>query len=101
MSALLDLYLKEETLEVLLKTVKAKGMKGVSLTLSVNDDTNQYGQNVSAFVSQSKEDREAKKDKFWTGNGKVLWTDGKITLAVKRDIAPTPVMQQDNGGLPF
>jgi hypothetical protein len=101
MSALLDLYLKEETLEVLLKTVKAKALKGVSLTLSVNDETNQYGQNVSAFVSQSKEDRDAKKEKYYTGNGKVIWTDGKIIVAVRKDIAPAPVMDQDNGGLPF
>ena len=81
MATLLDLYLKESTLETLLATVRKKGEKGVSLTVSVNDETNQYGQNVSAYVSQTKEQREAKKDRFFTGNGKVFWTDGKVVKA--------------------
>ena len=55
MAALLDLYIKVETLETLLKVVKAKNEKGVALTISINDETNQYGQNVTSFVSQTKE----------------------------------------------
>lgn len=81
MSSLSEIYIKKETLETLLKTVNAKGEKGVSLTISIGDETNQYGQNLSGFVSQTKEQREAKKDKFYVGNGKVFWTDGKITKA--------------------
>ena len=56
MAALGNIYLKEETLEVLLKTVKAKKEKGVSITFSINDETDKFGQNVSSFVSQSQED---------------------------------------------
>ena len=34
-----------------------------NFTVAVNDDTNDWGQNVSAFDSQTKEEREAKKKK--------------------------------------
>ena len=32
-----------------------------NFTVAVNDETNDWGQNVSAFDSQTKEEREAKK----------------------------------------
>lgn len=79
MAILSELYIKAETLKTLAETVAKKGEKGLSLTVSINDEVNDYGQNVSAYVSQSKEDREAKKPKFYAGNGKVFWTDGKVT----------------------
>lgn len=52
-----------------------------NFTISVNDETNDYGQNVSAFDYQTKEEREAKKAKSYLGNGKVVWTDGQCTKA--------------------
>lgn len=70
-----DVYIKKDTLKKMLEVLEAKNEKGISLTISTGDRTNDYGQNVSAFVSQSKEDREAKKDKFYVGNGKVFWTN--------------------------
>ena len=102
MSNLSEIYIKKETLETLLKVVNTKGDKGVSITVSTNDDTNQWGQNVSSYVSQSKEQREAKKDKFYVGNGKVFWTDGKITVAEKKQEQPARVKEDPNeGDLPF
>lgn len=99
MSALLDLYLNEKTLETLLSVVRQKGEKGVSLTVSISDESNQYGQNVSAYVSQTKEQREAKMNKFYTGNGKVFWTDGKIQVAAKKEAVTS--LEPSSGGLPF
>ena len=104
MSSLSEIYIKKETLETLLKTVNAKGEKGVSLTISIGDETNQYGQNLSGFVSQTKEQREAKKDKFYVGNGKVFWTDGKITKAEARQQEQGQTQQQptaEDEVLPF
>ena len=60
MSSLNSLYIKKEALETLLKGVNAKGLKGIELTLSINDEGNQYDQNISAYVAQTKEEREAK-----------------------------------------
>ena len=56
MANLSEIFLKQETLETLLTTVKAKGLKGVSFTISMNDEANDYGQNVQSYVSQTKED---------------------------------------------
>tara|TARA_R110000868_G_scaffold91973_1_gene254888 strand:+ start:312 stop:533 length:222 start_codon:yes stop_codon:yes gene_type:complete len=47
----------------------------------LNDETNVYGQNASAAMDQTKEQREAKEAKQYIGNGKVVWTDGTITVA--------------------
>jgi hypothetical protein len=88
MSALLSGYITKEKLQEILKVVESKSAKGFEFTASINDETNDYGQNVSLFASQSKEDREAKKSKYYFGSGKVFWTDGKITLAAKKDAAP-------------
>jgi hypothetical protein len=101
MSNLSEIYIKKEVLETLLKVVNTKGEKGVSITVSMNDETNQYGQNVSAFVSQTKEQREAKKDKYYVGNGKVFWTDGKITVAEKKAPASSQAVQAPESSLEF
>lgn len=103
MSNLSEIYITAEKLETILKTVKAKGEKGVSITLSTQDETNQYGQNVSAYISQTKEQREAKADRYYIGNGKVFWTDGSIKVAEKKQES-TPAPVQENKGkdeLPF
>jgi len=52
-----------------------------NVTVFVNDETNAYGQNASASMEQTKEQREAKEAKHFIGNGKVVWTDGKIQAA--------------------
>ena len=85
MASLSEIYIKKDVLETILKTINAKNEKGISITISQNDETNKYGQNVTVFVSQKKEQREQKKDKFFVGNGKTFWTDGKITIAEKRE----------------
>jgi hypothetical protein len=104
MSSLSEIYLKKEVLETLLKTITAKGDNGVSITISTSDETNNYGQNVTSFVSQTKEQREAKAGKYYVGNGKVFWTDGKITVAKKKEDVTAPVQapsQESFNDLPF
>jgi len=88
MAALTDLYIKKSTLETILKTLESKNETGIALTISISDETNQYDQNVSAFVSQSKEQREAKANKFYVGNGRVFWENGKITKVEKKQAEP-------------
>jgi hypothetical protein len=103
MATLADIYFKKETLKTLLETVEAKGDKGVAITVSLSDDTNEYGQNVTSYVSQSKEDREAKKNRYFVANGKVFWTDGKVTIAEKK-ASTTQTPQKDDSqenSLPF
>ena len=97
MASLINLNINVENLP---KEKFVKGKKGVyyNFTISVNDDTNQFGQNVSAFDSQTKEEREAKKPKQYIGNGKVVWTDGKSTKAQEQD---QPQDNDNNVDLPF
>ena len=84
MGALLNFSLNLDKLD---KSKVVKGKKGnyYDLTVSINDNTSQYGNNVAVFDSQSKEEREAKAEKNWVANGKVVWTDGNITVAESQD----------------
>ena len=99
MSAILNLNLRVDKLP---KEKFVKGKDGAvyyNLTVSINDDTNQFGQNVTAIDSQTKEEREAKKPKTYLGNGSVVWNDGKITSATKKDVVAKEEETADN--LPF
>lgn len=72
----------------------------LNITVSVSDESNAYGQNVSAYHEQTKEEREAKENKTYLGNGKVFWTDGNIKVAEKNtDLAPDG--NDTAGDLPF
>jgi hypothetical protein len=79
-----------------------EGKKGVyyNFTISVNDETNQFGQNVSLYDSQTKEEREAKKDKVYIGNGKVVWTNGSCVVAEKDEVKKETVASTSSD-LPF
>jgi len=78
MSSLNSLYIKKETLQKLLASCETETKKGIELTISISDEPNQYNQNVTAFISQSKEERDSKAEKTYCGNGRTFWTDGNI-----------------------
>jgi hypothetical protein len=80
MSALVNQYFKRSQLESLLRQCDDKG---ISITSSINDETGKYGQNVASWITQSKEDRDAKVQREFVSNGAVIHTDGKIVKAVK------------------
>lgn len=64
MNNLATLFIKTETIKILLETLQKKGSKGVELTISTSDKNNIFNQNVSAWVAQTKEEREAEKKKI-------------------------------------
>jgi hypothetical protein len=99
MSQLINIYIKDEVLQILAKTITMKREKGLSITISVNDKPDKYGQNVWAFVSQSKEDREAKKTKYTVGNGSTFWSSNGEFIPKKEDkkAAVTAANQFDKG----
>lgn len=98
MATLVTLGLNKEKL-----TFNEKGW--ANITVSINDDTNQYGQNASASISQTKEQRDAKEAKVYVGNGKVVWTDGNIKTADRVEEGVTASEQSTAGrstpDLPF
>jgi len=54
-------------------TNKRTNEESVNITISLNDAPDQYGNNASIWISQTKEEREAKAPKVYLGNGKVIY----------------------------
>ena len=69
-----------------------KGAKGtyLNITISINDEIDQYGNQVGIYESQSKEDREAKEKKNYLGNGKIAWSSEGGSTAKQTPATPTP-----------
>lgn len=84
MSSIINLSIRVDKLPKEKFVMGKDGAVYYNCTLNINDEANQWGQNVSLTDSQTKEEREAKKAKTYLGNGTVVWTDGKIT-AVKKE----------------
>ena len=59
-------------------------------TASINDEVNQYGQNIAVWEEQTKEEREAKAKRNYVANGKVVWTDGTIVKAERQERQAQP-----------
>jgi hypothetical protein len=73
---LINLYLKEEK---------------KSITISVNEKVDNYGNNVSAWITQTKEERDSKAPRTYIGNGKVLFSK-----STEYPIAPKQEPKTDN-----
>lgn len=54
-------------------TNKRTNEESVNITISLNDTPDQYGNNASIWISQTKEERDAKAPKVYLGNGKVIY----------------------------
>jgi hypothetical protein len=52
------------------------GKKGTyaNLTISLNDEPDQYNNDVSVWEGQSEDERKSKADRNFLGNGKVVWS---------------------------
>jgi hypothetical protein len=88
------------------KVTKEALQKGkyLNLTIAINDEVNQYNQNVSAWESQSKEDREAKVERNYVGNGKVVFTEGLVNAVPteeKKKPAPKAKAKKEVDDLPW
>ena len=80
------------------------GKKGkyLGITITLNDEVDQFGNQGPVVVEQTKEAREAKVAITYLGNTRVVWTNGKNVEPAPRDsqsqAKPTPVKKED---LPF
>jgi len=99
MSAIIEFSINLDKLD---KSKIIKGKKGnyYPLTVSVNDEPSAYGDNVSVFTSQSKEEREAKANRTYVANGKVVWTNGSI-VAMERTAQPAAAPKEEEADFPF
>ena len=106
MASLSEIYLKKSTLETILKALNSKQGKdadGVKLTISLSNQPNNYGQNVSVYVAQTKEQREAKTPLFYVGNGKTFWSKGETPVPQREQPtqAPQTVTPANDNEPPF
>ena len=58
------------------KIINGKKGKYLPITLTLNDEVDQFGNNGPVIVAQSKEERESKAGKVYLGNATVAWTNG-------------------------
>ena len=71
------------------KIVNGKnGAQYYNLNISLNDATDQYGNNIQVTEPQTKEQRDSKTPRTFYGNGKVFYTDGTIKVEEKKEINP-------------
>ncbi len=106
MASLSEIYVKKSTLEAILRALNAKQGKegeGVKLTISLSDQVNNYGQNVCAYVAQTKEQRDAKTPLFYVGNGKTFWSKGETPVPQREQPtqAPQSVTTANDDNFPF
>ena len=80
------------------------GKKGkyLPITITVNDEVDQFGNQGPVVVDQTKEERDAKEAKTYLGNVKVVWTNGNNVEPAPRENAPAkPAPAAKEEDLPF
>lgn len=81
MSSVINGYIKIAELKKIdpKKIIRGEKEDRIPISISINEESN-FGNNCGIYVSQSKEERDAKKRRHYLGNGSVVWTDGTIVL---------------------
>ena len=60
------------------KIIVGKKGKYLPISITLNDELDQFGNQGPVIVSQSKEERAAKEAKTYLGNVKLVWTNGEV-----------------------
>ena len=81
------------------------GKKGkyLPITITLNDELDQFGNQGPVVVEQTKEERDANVAKTYLGNVKVVWTDGNNVDTAPKDMnsAPASAPAAPEQDLPF
>ena len=87
------------------KIIDGKKGKYLPITITINDEVDNFGNQGPVIVTQSKEERASKADKTYLGNVEVSWSNGEFPQPVPRDggsqspKAEKQVVEEDD--LPF
>tara|TARA_R100000655_G_scaffold61394_1_gene99799 strand:+ start:216 stop:530 length:315 start_codon:yes stop_codon:yes gene_type:complete len=76
------------------KIIEGKKGKYLPITITVNDEPDQFGNQGPVTMDQSKEEREAKTPKQYLGNVKVVWTNGTFPDRIPFESDGAPKMTQ-------
>ena len=100
-----------QLIKVLVEVEKLRGAKQIEgktgrkyfpLMVDVSDRVDQFGNHVSAYSEQTKEERDAKTPRHYVGNGKVVYGHGKMDRPADDGFAPAPSKaKQADDDLPF
>jgi len=85
------------------KIIEGKKGKYLPISITINDEADQFGNQGPITIAQSKEEREAKAARVYLGNVKVVWTNGDNVAAAPRDgqQAPAQSLAPQPDDLPF
>ena len=86
------------------KVIVGKKGKYLPITITLNDEVDQFGNQGPIVVAQTKEEREAKQSKTYLGNVQVVWTNGEnVPTAPRQDeqAAPAAAAPAPADDLPF
>ena len=67
------------------KIIDGKKGKYLPITITINDECDNFGNQGPITVGQTKEERESKTAKVYLGNVKVLWTNGQNVAVAPKD----------------
>ena len=72
------------------------GKKGkyLPITITINDEPDQFGNQGPVVVEQTKDERDAKAAKTYLGNVKIVWTNGTNVDTAPRDGEQAPAQAQ-------
>ena len=70
------------------KIIVGKKGKYLPVTITINDEVDQFGNQGPIVVAQTKEERESKQAKTYLGNVQVVWTNGDNVAAAPRQDQP-------------
>lgn len=87
------------------KIINGKKGKYLPITITLNDEVDQFGNNGPVIIAQTKEERESKTEKVYLGNVQVVWTNGDNVAPAPRDgqpaMAPAQSLTPQADDLPF
>ena len=87
------------------KIYEGKKGKYYPVTVVINNEVGEYGDSGYIMTEQTKEQREAKEQKSYLGNVKVIWTDGQNVSTADKPVQAAMQMHQpaqtEEPDLPF
>ena len=79
------------------KITKTKGGKmGFAFQFAINDKVDEYGNNMTIWMSQTQEEKDGKENRVFVGNGRANWSNGELTIVNKDN--PEGVTMSTTGG---
>ena len=83
------------------RIITGKKGKYLPISITVNDETDQFGNQGPVAVDQTKEEREAKEPKTYLGNVRVVWTNGTFPEAIPLENKAKPQQVKSTDDIPF